>query len=99
VECLHILDHTIAAYRKGKSVSTDFTLAHILAVQDALRHNSTFLAQDKLNGYLTKRTHARMQGGEWKEKEEEGEPLFLPINTGTYSILNETHFDRLIDNL
>ena len=44
VESLNVLDHTIAAYRKGKSV-TDLTLAHILAVQDALRHNNAFLAQ------------------------------------------------------
>ena len=34
VESLNILDHTIVAYCKGKSV-TDLTLAHILAVQDA----------------------------------------------------------------
>jgi hypothetical protein len=44
VESLNILDHTIAAYRKGKSV-TDLTLNHITAVQDALRHNNAFLAQ------------------------------------------------------
>ena len=43
VESLNVLDHTIAAYRKGKSC-TDLTLNNILAIEDTCHYHNHILA-------------------------------------------------------
>jgi hypothetical protein len=60
VESLNVLDHTIAAYRKGKSC-TDLTLNNILAIEDTCHYHNHILAhidEDKENTLIASPTNS-----------------------------------------